>query len=51
MNSQVVQYQKQFAVCILDERLQKFNELVRVKGVINNHPARFTLIGYLRNHR
>ena len=51
MNSQVVQYQKHFAVCILDERLQKFNELVGVKGLINNHPARFTLVGYRRNHR
>ena len=51
MNFQVVQYQKYFAVCILDERFLKFKELAGVKGFINNHPARFTLIVYRRNYR
>ena len=51
MNSQVVQYQEHFALCIFDQRPEKLNELVRVERLINDHPGRLALIGHSRNHR
>jgi hypothetical protein len=50
MNSQVVQNQKDLFARIFYQGSQEFNQLVRIKGIINNHPTRFALIGYRRNH-
>src|SRR6516164_3969159 len=34
-----------------DQRLEKFDQLVRVEGAIDDHPARLALIGHGRDHR
>lgn len=51
VDSQVIQYQEHFSFGVLDERPQKFDQLVRVKRLINDHPTRLALIGHSRNHR
>lgn len=51
MPAQVVHNKKDFFVRILDQSLQKFNKLVDVEHLINDHPARFTLVSHRGNHR
>ena len=51
MHKQIIENQEHFFRRILDRHFQELDELARVNGLINNHPARFTLIGYRRNHQ
>ena len=51
MNLQVVQNQEHLFACIFEQSGLKFDELVRIKGLINDHPAGLAQIGHRGNHR
>ncbi len=51
MDAQVIENQKHFFARVLDQGLQELNQLVRVKGLLNDHPACLALIRDGGDHR
>jgi|GEM_PF-4295891 len=47
---QIIQNQEHLFPGILDQSSQEFNQLFRIKCIINNHPACLALIGHGGNH-
>jgi len=51
VNPQVVQNQKDFFARVFDQSLQKFDQLLSIKSLVNDHPTRLALVGHRGNHR
>ena len=51
IDAQVIENQKLFFARVLDQGLQKLNQFVRVKGLLNDHPACLALICDGGDHR
>jgi hypothetical protein len=50
VDAQVVQDQEHFLVRIFDQCAQEFDQLVGIKGIVNDHPSGFAPVGDGRYH-